>query len=101
MDMQQTIRQLEQAALDGHRAGQSWQAYFAAHTGAITAIIGSDSGEWGSLRDRLLALLVSGEISGQHPAGDSLDQDEARIPVVRPISDTKTAARLLWPEVTT
>lgn len=93
-DQQNAIRRLERAALDGHQHGQSWQAYFAAHAGTITAIISSDPAGWGGLRDRLLHLLTTGDSSGRLAAGDQ-DVDQLQVvPVVRPISDVGTSARL-------
>jgi hypothetical protein len=93
------IQALERAALDGHHCGQSWQAYFAANVGAITAVIRANPGGWAGLRDRLLALLVSGETSGRLAVGDS-EADEAPV-VAMPVDDTTTEARLLWsPEPT-
>ncbi len=92
MNREQAIRRLEQAALDGHQQGQSWQAYFAAHAGAITATIRDDPGGWGALRDRLLSLLTSGTTDGLHAAGDT-DVD-LPAPVVPTVDDVTTRARL-------
>jgi hypothetical protein len=101
MKRQQTIRQLERLALDSHRAGLSWRDYFAANAGIITTIISGNPAGWGEVRDRLLALLVSGETSGRLPVGDS-EADQAPAVALTP-SDTETAARLqpgIFPQVT-
>jgi len=88
----QTIQQLERAALDGHQAGQSWRAYFAANVGTITPLMRSDPAGWPTVADKLLALLVSGDTGGMTPVGD--DDQAHVVPVVQTISDTATAARL-------
>ncbi len=88
------IKTLERAALDGHRAAQSWRDFFGGNVAEISGIIRSDPAAWSALRDRLLSLLVSGDTSGQRAAGDT-DVDLPAVPVVPP-SDTATAARCLW-----
>ena len=64
-DMRRQIRKLEQAALEGHRAEQTWRDFFRENVGTITAAIRSNPAGWPTMRDRLLALLVSGETSGR------------------------------------
>ena len=95
MKRQQIIRRLERTALDGHRAGQSWRAYFAGNVAEISGIIRSDPAGWSQVRDRLLALLVSGDQSGRLAVGDA-DVDLSLFAVVQTISDTATEARCLW-----
>jgi hypothetical protein len=68
--MNTTSQALERAALDGHRLGQSWQAYFAANAGAISAAIRTNPVGWGRLGERLLHLLTTGDPSGRRAAGD-------------------------------
>jgi hypothetical protein len=68
---EQIIRRLEGEALQPHADGVPWRDFYRRHVGELTAVIRADPGGWSQLRDRLLALLVSGETSGQYPAGDT------------------------------
>jgi hypothetical protein len=92
-NQRKAIQALERAALDGHQAGQNWRAYFAANVASITSLIRSDPAGWPTVRDRLLALLVSGDTGGMTPVGDT-EADEVLGVVLAP-HDTETQARLL------
>ena len=95
------IRNLEAAALDGHRTGQTWREFFAANVATITVLIRANPAGWPTVLDRLLALLTSGDTGGMLPVGD-LDGDEAQGVVPIPVDDVTTEARCLWsPEVST
>ena len=103
MTRQQTIRDIERRALDGHRAGQSWREFFAANVATITVLIRANPAGWPTVRDRLLALLTSGTTSGMTAVGD-LDGDEAQGVVPIPVDDVTTQARLqpgIFPQVAT
>jgi hypothetical protein len=94
-DMRRQIRKLEAAALAGHAAEQTWRDFFAANVGTITNLIRRNPAGWPTMRERLLALLVSGDTSGRLAVGDE-PQDEPQA-IVGPCSDTLTRARCLWP----
>jgi hypothetical protein len=86
---------LERAALDAHRRGDDWKTFWPTVAGAVAELEPWDRDAYHRLVRRLSFLLTCGNGDGERPAGDWLDDVDE--PVAVPIiSDTETAARLLW-----
>jgi hypothetical protein len=83
-----SIKALERSALDAHRRGLPWSSFWLHNAVAIR-----EAGD-SRLIARLLALVVSGDLDGQEPAGDAMPwqiDDESTKP-----ADVGTAARIDW-----
>jgi hypothetical protein len=91
-------QQLEQSAIDAHQAGTTWGDFWSRHAADVAALE-LDYYARGKLIHKLVGLVASGDTEGQRPAGDLLD-DDAQPAAVPVISDTETAARLLWSPTT-
>jgi len=63
----QAERQLEAAALDGHRRGLSWGDFWTDHGAEVCAAEPHDRRKFNRLVCHLLALLVSGNTDGAEP----------------------------------
>ncbi len=95
--MSKEERALERAALDAHRRGDTWATFWASHAEQVRAVEPYDRDAYRRLVSRLLALVVSGDLDGQEPAGDAMPwtvDDDAGKP-----ADVRTQARCLWPIV--
>jgi hypothetical protein len=90
------VKHLERAALDAHRRGESWAAFWRQHEAAVRRAEPWSQEQYRRLVNRLLHLLVSGDESGMEPVGDDLEpwvrDDEASKP-----ADVGTRARCLLP----
>ena len=60
-------KQLERAALDAHRRGESWQQFMQTHHDSMRACESSDVQRYRALCGRLLHCLATGERSGMEP----------------------------------
>lgn len=101
MSHQQQV--LERAAIDAHRAGIGWSAFWDRHGEAIRQVVPYDRRRRRRLVNRLLHLLVSGDPSGQKPAGDTMPWERDNQPEPPSPHDTETQARCqlpLWPLAT-
>ena len=90
-------RQLETAAVSAHAAGLSWSQFWQANGAAVCRAEPWDRLAYRRLVNRLMALLVAGNVDGQEPVDDGLDmpweQDDAQASP----HDSTTQARCLWP----
>jgi hypothetical protein len=68
--MSMTAKQLERAAIVAHAAGTPWSVFWSQHGGHVIALEPHDRRRFHRLRQRLLGLLVSGDVDGQEPVGD-------------------------------
>ena len=59
-----TIRQLETAALDAHRRGDTWTAFWNRHGADVAAVASSGVMAHDQFVSHLLALVVSGDVAG-------------------------------------
>lgn len=79
----QAERQLETAALDGHRRGLSWGDFWTDHGAEVCAAEPHDRRKFHKLVRRLLALVASGNTDGRHPVavgelwGEDWEADDA------------------------
>jgi hypothetical protein len=65
-----TVQQLEAAALDAHRHGWPWGAFWEQHGADVSALEPHDRRRFHHLRQRLFGLVVAGDLEGAEPAGD-------------------------------
>lgn len=87
-----TRRQLEQSAIDAHKRGETWNQFWPSVCDDVARLEPYNIARYRRLCRRLLALVVSGDIDGQEPVGDTIppwERDD------RP-SDVGTAARIDW-----
>ncbi len=90
------IRTLERHALDAHRAGIGWAAFWDQHGAAVCQAEPYNRGRYRRLVGRLLSLVVAGDEDGMEPAGEPwLLTDRPEQP---PPADVGTAAKCLWPQ---
>ena len=85
------VKQLEQAAVQGHADGTDWSAFWADHAADVAAL-GLDYYARGQFVHRLVGLVVSGDADGQRPAGDRLPWSDSEPPCY-PADDSHTADR--------
>jgi len=62
-------RTLERAAINAHRQGTTWRAFWREHVEDIRRAEPYDSQKYHRLVKRLLALVTSGDTDGMHPVG--------------------------------
>jgi hypothetical protein len=63
-------RALEAAALDAHQGSQTWAEFWRWYGPAVAAAEPHDRQRYHRLRQRLLGLVVAGDLDGQEPPGD-------------------------------
>ncbi len=63
-------KQLERAAIKAHKVGQDWETFWQRHEADIRNAQPWNRQAYHKLVRRLLGLVVSGDLDGQHPAGD-------------------------------
>jgi hypothetical protein len=100
----QEMRDLEAAALAAHYRGMTWATFWQQHGADVAAAEPHDRQRYHRLRQRLLRLLVAGDLDGQQAVGDTMPWEARDAPPVPVISDTETMARCRWapgPEATT
>jgi hypothetical protein len=68
--MSATVKELERAAVAAHRAGTPWPAFWRQYGPHVIAAEPHDRRRFHRLRQRLLGLVVSGNLDGAEPAGD-------------------------------
>jgi hypothetical protein len=90
------IGNLEAVAQAAHYRGMSWAEFWQQHGADVAAAEPHDRQRFHRLRQRLLGLLVSGDLDGQEPAGGTMPWEADDAPADPVISDTETAARCLW-----
>jgi hypothetical protein len=66
------IKQLERAALDAHRRGDTWASFWQEHATTICNAEPHSRQRFQRLVRRLLGLVTSGDTAGQHPVSASL-----------------------------
>ena len=92
--MNQSIRDIERAALDFHRHGIGWSEYWARHADAIRKCEPWSRARFRRLIDKLLHLLTCGDADGMEPTDAEpwvQDDSEANKP-----ADVGTQARFDW-----
>jgi hypothetical protein len=87
-------RQLERAALAAHTAGHPWATFWQHHGDEVAAAEPFDRQKYRRLVDRLLGLVVAGDVDGAEPpdaqAPWEIDNKNAKP------ADTGTQARFDW-----
>ncbi len=99
--------QLEQAALEAHRRGDSWATFWPTVAADVAAVTGESSTPWGKgsearreLVARLSHLVACGNTDGMTPAGDGKPSHVDDAQDVTIVSDIETRARCLWTPTT-
>ena len=89
---------LEKLAIDGHRRGMTWDAFWERYGADVRAQVPYDRRRFHQLFRKLLHLLTCGDTDGMHAAGDpdapmqwDIDDD------VRAIDDATTVAKIQLP----
>jgi hypothetical protein len=82
------IRSIERAALDAHRAGDTWTMFWEQHGAEVCAAEPQDRQRFARLVRRLLSLVTSGNSSSMEPAAKPrllVAQQDQPSPSVQPI----------------
>jgi hypothetical protein len=91
---------LERLALDAHRDGWTWHQFWREHGEAMRKAEPVNRARYHKMTDRLLCLLVSGDVDGHEPIGPDAEPPWEHDDALGEVSDTHTAARLqqgtLW-----
>ena len=88
----EAYKHLEAAALDAHRRGLTWGQFHAEHGDAVAKAEPINRQRFRRLTDRLLHLLVAGDMDGMTPVGD--DAPWERDDRLGEVDDAATHARL-------
>ncbi|MGD0654659.1 MAG: hypothetical protein ABSA16_09965 [Thermoguttaceae bacterium] len=88
------IKELERLAIGAHRDGELWAAFWQVHAAEIRKAEPYSRQRFKQLVNRLLSLVVSGDLDGQEPPDitEPWLVDDTSMP-----SDSVTHARCLWP----
>ncbi len=87
-------KRLEKLALQAHRHGDDWGTFWPTVAADVNRLHPWNNGDYNKMVNRLLMLLVAGDLDGERPAGDTLwEADDA---AAYPTSDDRTVARCLW-----
>ena len=68
--MSRQAKHLEHAAIRAHAAGEPWATFWRQWGPDVIALEPHDRRRFHRLRQRLLGLVVAGDVDGQEPAGD-------------------------------
>jgi hypothetical protein len=92
------VKELERLAIDAHHRGETWAAFWNQHGNEVKAAEPYNRQRLRRLVNRLLSLVVSGDLDGQEPPSIlepwELDDSEANKP-----ADTGTQARFDWEQL--
>jgi len=91
-----TARTLERQAIQAHAAGLPWSAWWPTVAAQVAQAEPIDRSAYHRLVNRLLGLLVAGDLDGQQAVGDTEPWEADDTAAVPGISDTDTMARCRW-----
>jgi hypothetical protein len=94
--MSKEVQKLERLAIEAHARRGSWAVFHQRHAEAIRCVEPHNRERYRRLCDRLMHLVICGNLDGMTPPGDDepwLADDAASKP-----SDTQTCARCLLPK---
>ena len=87
----------EQKAIDGHKQGLGWHAWWQEHGEAVKAVEPYNNQRLHKLVKRLAHILLTGERSGQFAVGDNDPEPWLKDDDTPAVDDTHTNARLQLP----
>ncbi len=101
--MSTTHKQLDAAAIQSHRRGDTWNQFWPTVAGDVAAAEPWDLSRHRQLVRRLSLLVTAGNLNGSEPVPNGwsepmpweIDDQAQSVPAIVP-HDTRTAARCLW-----